>query len=536
MRVELGKTRFGIMYGDNTGMAMGCRYLAEMLDHAGRTGDAARIREIGNGLQQRIDELSWNGKYYTHHIPEETSVKRDLGVDQSLQVSLSNAYSLNRTITHEQAVSIINTYLNLRKIMPSSSPGEWYTIYPPFERGFGNRDSSSKWQYMNGGVTPIVAGELAHGAFEHGFEKYGVDILNRLIGLASKTNDYLHCTYAGKMPEKPSRNFTSIDLSKFMNTLYPSEGALFSGNHLSRGGEAGSDSHRIFHDIPFRIMDPVINTNTAIEISGADASRSGISVPVNSKASSLYLLHGTQQLGIMGSVTFKYADGTEYTEYIDDRKIGFWWDHPDESRPKDQNTVKAWRSNNEFYEAAYIHGINNPNPGKTISSVELKGIKNRSVWEIMSITLSDYPVFFEPSIISYGIPDNWGSAAVVYALIEGLAGIKDTGIAFDKVSMSPRWSETEVKDVNVTIKYEASGGYSSYIYNYDRGVNVISITYTGNSKSTNLRVLLPEGKQADKLSVNGQEVPVMMEKVESSGYLVYKSEGTGVYEVRVKLK
>ena len=51
---------------------------------------------------------------------------------------------------------------------------------------------------------------------------------------------------------------------------------------------------------------------------------------------------------------------------------------------------------------------------------------------ILGVTLSDAPVFLPPrNDLSTGMPNNWGAAALVYALIGGLAGVKDTGIAFD---------------------------------------------------------------------------------------------------------
>jgi hypothetical protein len=219
MVVELGKTRFGIMFGDNTGMAVSCAYLSEMLEQAGRMDEARQVAKTGEAMRARIDSLAWTGTHYLHHIPEDPQVWRDLGVDESRQVSLSNAYSLNRRMPREQAAAIINTYGRIREEMPAGSPGEWYAIYPPFERGFGKNDSSDKWEYMNGGVTSIVAGELARGAFEHGYERYGVDILERLLALAEETDGYLHCTYRGAMPSPPSRHFDPIDLRGRANVV-----------------------------------------------------------------------------------------------------------------------------------------------------------------------------------------------------------------------------------------------------------------------------------------------------------------------------
>ena len=83
----------------------------------------------------------------------------------SSQVSLSNAYALNRGISGEKCASIIKTYQRIRREMPPTSPGEFYGIYPPFERDFTQNDPGLVWEYCNGGVLTMVAGELALGAF-----------------------------------------------------------------------------------------------------------------------------------------------------------------------------------------------------------------------------------------------------------------------------------------------------------------------------------------------------------------------------------
>ncbi|GAB4417770.1 MAG: hypothetical protein OHK0039_28530 [Bacteroidia bacterium] len=152
MVVLLDKTEFGVMFGDNTGYAVACDYLAEMLDTAGRHDEATRLRNRGQEIRRRLDALAWNGAFFTHHIPENENLQRDLGVDTDRQVSLSNAYSINRRLPHAQAREIIRTYQRIRTEMPDSSPGEWYSIYPPFARGFDG--PSRVWEYMNGGVTP----------------------------------------------------------------------------------------------------------------------------------------------------------------------------------------------------------------------------------------------------------------------------------------------------------------------------------------------------------------------------------------------
>ena len=147
MVIDKDKTRFGIMYGDNTGFIHACQKLAIMLEVANRKEDANRITKLATDMQQRLDTVAWNGKFYTHHVPEDPTVKRDLGVDLSESFSLSNSYSLNRNIGHEKCVSIINKYQELYRSKPANGLGEWYGIYPPFSKGFGE---NSEWTYVNG--------------------------------------------------------------------------------------------------------------------------------------------------------------------------------------------------------------------------------------------------------------------------------------------------------------------------------------------------------------------------------------------------
>ena len=96
--------------------------------------EAQEMRKLADELEERLNRISWNGRFYTHWVPEDANFHPDLGVDMSSQVSLSNAYSLNRGIAQQQARAIIQSYAAIRKQMPDSSPGEFYSIFPPFQR------------------------------------------------------------------------------------------------------------------------------------------------------------------------------------------------------------------------------------------------------------------------------------------------------------------------------------------------------------------------------------------------------------------
>jgi hypothetical protein len=528
MVVELGKTRFGIMFGDNTGMAVCCRYLAEMLEHANQKPEAEKYRQLGKDLMTRLNVISWNGEFYTHHIPEDPNVIRDFGVDQSRQVSLSNAYSINRDINHDQCVSIIKTYQRIRNEMPNTSPGEWYTIFPPFEYGFGSADSTRLWEYMNGGVTSIVAGELAHGAFEHGYEEYGVDILRRIRELARKTNNYLYCTYRGAMPEVPERNFTTIDFNQVANSVFPDPEAV--NNDQKRVWEYPS-----FHEVPFNLINPESGLNNCLQFT-EDFNKTGpVLLDINQKATSLYFLH-TSQSFLVGMIILEYEDNSEYVDYISAEKSGSWWTEEQTNGENYPDCKKAWRSvNHPYYQALYLYGMNNPYPDKKIRIIQFERARTRELWNILGVTLCDTPVFFIPAIVSSGIPDNWGAAAVTYALIEGLAGIKDTGIAFDTVILAPRWEAAGLRKVKATAKYEASGGYLSYMYQYDTGNGELNITFTGNAGNYRIKVLLPADTQPSSVSLNGNAIHFNISRIEDSLYLSFDHQGVGVHFLKINL-
>ena len=537
MVVDREKTRFGVMHGDNTGMAAGLVYLAEMLDVAGRTDDALKMRQLGKVIRERLDKLSWNGSFFRHHISEKPEFVRDTGTDPETQVSLSNSYALNRGITHEQAVAIIKTYQRIRGEMPKSSPGEWFTIYPPYETGFEGH--SEKWDYMNGGVITITAGELAHGAFEHGYEDYGVDILNRVADLALTTNDYLHCTYRGAMPDKPVRNFTTLSLAKIANGDIRGEGhkdgvpGWFSNDPKNDFRNLPTGIHS-YQDVPFDVVDPSENKSKSCLLLSdkGEGFYELCSLPVNKKATSIYFLHTCAKNMNVGTITLEYADGSTAIDYIDGSKIHEWYLPAD--KKSDNCRLGWWGANGNFTNVGcMVYGYNNPNPDKEIKNIRFNAFRNRSVWGVLGVTLCDCPVFFMPGTVSFGIPDNWGAGAVTYALIEGLSGVKDDGVSFDKVRFAPRWEAAKVTDADVTIKYESSGGYVSY--KYRKKSDEINIFITGNGNVLNAEILLPASNIVNSVTVNGNVQPFSIKKVENSSYCCFDINGNSVKDIRIAL-
>ena len=535
MRVELGKTPFGILYADNARMAYSCQLLAEMLDYHAREEDASKIRSLGKELKERIDKLSWNGNFYTHRIPEDPDRTYDFGVDEKTQVTLSNAYHLNHGATHEQAVAIIKTYQRIRKEMPKTSPGEWYCCYPPFERGWGRHP---KWTYMNGGVSPIAAGQISHGAFEHGFEEYAVDILRRVYALVQKTGGTILGGYRGAFPDAPKRSFTKLNIRGVVNADLYGKGAM---NVMGWTGEGENDLHNmpvgshVFQEIPFDVVDPSTNKRKAVLILSGDRSyKMNAEVAVNANAKSLYLLHACSKTNFPGYVVFHYTDHTKETIAVKDKLVGEWWNPT--LAPSDDPQIKiAWNGPNDVNKnvGVYAAGINVPSPDKVIEKIELIGPRDTSKWMILSLTLSDTEVFFMPEHQN-SIPTHWAAAECYYALMEGLCGIKDTGVAYNKALIAPRWEAAGTDDVTVTAKYEASGGYVSYRYK-KISANEIQILFTGNGNDIQVEALMPQGKMASAVIVNNKPVAFENKMIENSEYTTVNVKGTGVFDVKITI-
>ena len=544
--VHLDKSEFGIFHGDNTNLIIDLRRLAEMLQQAGRAQEAPEFLALADTLQTRLDKLAWNGKFYSHWVPENPDYHPDLGVDTSAQVSFSNAYALHRGISHEQCVAIIETYRRIRREMPPTSPGEFYGIYPPFQAGFTQNSPGKVWEYMNGGVVAVVAAELALGAFEHGYEDYAVDILRRQAKIAERYKGYLPITLRGKAAEIPQRTFRKLNLATLANADF-GEGApgvpgwLGDLNKTLFGLPVGSQE---LQSIPFDVIDPASNDHrSCLGLSRSSGYSTGISVPVHSKAASLYLLHasiGAQHT--VGILTLHYADGTAYSEYLENGKnVGSWWEPRDSKYnregPRTEDRLRiAWQGpiGGPPNKGIYAAGFNNPRPDLEIASIELSAGLGDSKWMILAATLSDAPVFFIPyDDLSSGIPDGW-NAAFVSTLLEGLAGIKDDGVAFSRTRIAPRWEAAGVLNAEVSVRYPASTGYCFYRYHYDVAQHRMTIEFTASATEFDLQVFLPKGANLKSVQLDGKSTHATIKTVEQSKYAVLNVPQGGVHRLELE--
>ena len=318
------ETYWGVMHGDSSGYYEAFLNLAVMHAHAGNPSAARRWRKFASAFRSRANRASFNRRFYRHRVPI-TPVEIP-GVDPEAQLTISNPMDINRGLaTHPMAVSIIDEYR--RRGEANRFAADWVSVDPPFPAGVFGEAKLIPGTYCNGGLMPLVGGELARAAFEHGREAYGVAQLLRY-------------------------------------------------EELTRGNET------------------------------------------------------------------------------------YLWYFPD-GRP---------------------------------SSIETSTSPDAS-----------------PT-------DGWGSSAMLYALVEGLAGVVDTSSLFRDVRLSPRWAAAGCAEVTCSVSYAASGAGLAYDYRHDEGKRLVSLGIRAKA-NVDLHLLLPPGARSLSLRVNGRLLRHTQGNIEGSRYI-----------------
>ena len=234
------RTHWGIFYGDNSGFYEACRCLEQLYGHVGNEERRAFWAERAVGLGERTNELCWNGAFYTHRVPLDGF--RMAGVDEEAQLSLSNPMAANRGLaSHQMAVAIVDEYR--RRGDSSELFAPWYSIDPPFPDGCFGDPLLVAGAYVNGGIMPLVGGELARAALEHGREEYGVSILRQYASLTAASDE----TYLWYFPDgRPSSEETSTSPEATATDGWGSSAMLYA---LVEGLAGVVDRDRLFREV-----------------------------------------------------------------------------------------------------------------------------------------------------------------------------------------------------------------------------------------------------------------------------------------------
>ncbi len=121
------------------------------------------------------------------------------------------------------------------------------------------------------------------------------------------------------------------------------------------------------------------------------------------------------------------------------------------------------------------------------------------------------------------IPDEWGQAAFVSALVEGLAGVVDKSNLFKEVEISPRWYFAGVEKTKVDVGYGSDGNQVSYEYAFRN--NRVEIKTSGKFERFTMRVPFPDKAKSASATINGKNVKVSVDQVNQSKYAVFSGNG-----------
>ena len=181
-------TSWGIMHGDSSGYYEAFCCLSAMHERAGDRTAAAAWRRFARAYRTRANRASFNGTFYRHRLP--LGGEEIPGVDAESQLTISNPADINRGMaTHAMAVSIIDEYR--RRGRERRFAADWFSVDPPFPAGVFGEEKLVPGSYCNGGLMPLVGGELARAAFEHGREAYGLAQLIRYEDLTRADGTFL---------------------------------------------------------------------------------------------------------------------------------------------------------------------------------------------------------------------------------------------------------------------------------------------------------------------------------------------------------
>lgn len=128
----------------------------------------------------------------------------------------------------------------------------------------------------------------------------------------------------------------------------------------------------------------------------------------------------------------------------------------------------------------------------------------------------------------------WGMANWFSALAEGLAGFQDTAPRMRRIRLSPRWAVTDQTSAYVCFRYAVNDSYFAYWMVLDLPHQTLSIEYTGSGESIDFHILLPEGWNAQTVSINGVDSLWKQSTLGESRYLDFSAPIAGHGSLTIK--
>ncbi|MBR6049781.1 MAG: hypothetical protein IKP68_01100 [Clostridia bacterium] len=174
----------------------------------------------------------------------------------------------------------------------------------------------------------------------------------------------------------------------------------------------------------------------------------------------------------------------------------------------------------------YVNGSISPFTAGEIALAAFRNGYEAYGWDIISrfikIAEEDGRVCFLYSPLDRGAqngsgPSGWGSAALLNAVDEGLAGVVDRDCLYKEIDFSPRFAVTDYTELRYITGYELTHKFVDVRYVIkDKGLRYDVIS---EAEKINAHILLPDGKHAETVLVNGTERVFDVSTVGESEYV-----------------
>lgn len=116
-----------------------------------------------------------------------------------------------------------------------------------------------------------------------------------------------------------------------------------------------------------------------------------------------------------------------------------------------------------------------------------------------------------------GGPSGWSAAAILSAIDDGLAGIKDTDVCYNKMEFAPRWAVTGLKEMRYITGYEASKNLVETLYRRtDEGMHYELRTP---SEEIKCHIMLPKGSACEMVYVDGKPYDFTVSQIRETSYV-----------------
>lgn len=190
----------------------------------------------------------------------------------------------------------------------------------------------------------------------------------------------------------------------------------------------------------------------------------------------------------------------------------------------------------------YVNGAISPFTAGELAKAEFNNGYEEYGWNIIQrfvkLVERDENVYFLYNIDSTpqpeGGPSAWGAAALISAIDEGLAGINDIGVRYDKMYFTPRFTVTYYTELR-------------YITGYEKTKTLVDVRYIlkdsgirydiySPAKEIKCHILLPKGRICSELHISGKKAQFEIVSVAESKYVDFEVKDISDTSVKIEIE